>query len=47
MHKAILTSGAAVVLLHSGISFAQPADDKPAMRPTPAPPPATAPAAAS
>ena len=31
MHKAILTSGAAVVLLHSGFSFAQPVDDKPAV----------------
>ena len=28
MHKAILTSGAAVVLLHSGMGFAQPVDDK-------------------
>ncbi|MDB5919488.1 MAG: TonB-dependent receptor [Massilia sp.] len=32
MHKAILTSGAAaaVLLLHSGLGYAQPADDKPA-----------------
>ncbi|MDB5909955.1 MAG: hypothetical protein JWP34_4069, partial [Massilia sp.] len=29
MHKAILSSGAAVVLLHTGFSFAQPVDDKP------------------